>query len=78
MCPVAGWGRPDVFGCSQSYTSCITSAGLPGLKAMRTVVKLMIESLKVLEDTTKLQKKTLLVSDWFFRGQIDPGSSAGK
>lgn len=30
------------------------------------------------EDATKVQKKTLLVSDWFVRGQIDPGSSAGK
>lgn len=41
---------------------------MPGLKAMRTVVKL-IERLKV--------QKTFLVSDWFVRCQIDPGSSAG-
>lgn len=29
------------------------------------------------EDAVKFQKKILLVSDWFVRGQTDPGRSAG-
>lgn len=67
VCPVAGWERQGILGC-QSYISCIPSPKMPGLKAMRTVVKL-IERLKV--------QKTFQVSDWFVRCQIDPGSSAG-
>lgn len=47
VCPGAGWGTQGIFGCCQSYTICITSSKLPGLKAVRSVVKLMRGSLKV-------------------------------
>lgn len=56
----------------------LTRAKLPGLRATRTMVKLMTVRESVgAEDATKVQK-TLLVSGGFVRGQIDPGSSAGK
>lgn len=52
-----------------------TSTKPPGLKATRTIVKLMIvREPRGVEDAMEVQKKILLVSDRFVRGQIDPGS----
>jgi len=72
--PVLGGPRQQ---CGGGRAVLAAGTKVSSLKATRTVVKLMIvREPKGAEDATEVQKKTLLVSGGFFRGQIDPSRLA--